>query len=1562
MPQHTARLPIVALVLVLAASAILLPASNAPVARAARQGDIITANDAAAAKIHPALAAQAGVAAVGDAFDVIVYAAAGADLSRYMTNILAAKYVWPNGAQTYYGRIQAANIPKLASLPTVAAIRDLRYLGERPQLPDIGERRLKAYDPAAARGRIAALKAQRATSQPATPPALAGPADWFDVLDVHHSKAAWELGYTGAGVTALVNDTGTDFAHPDLKDTYARVTDHASPYYGWPEMFDAFSMLNLAYDYYQGTDYIKTGVGLFGYAPDYADTSATRAGADLTFSPDGTATAIFAPIHSLDPFGHTYRFPARSKSGVYHFGSHPDTTFEAFFDERVAVLVVDEHTAGVYDTVYVDLDGDLDFTNNKRAVKGDETVSMDLDGDGYADLSGGLVYWIGDGLHPLPASDWRYGLGADVAGPGDLVAFAINDFAQSGDHGTLCASGIAAQGIIDGGAPPFKPAGDGTPFTGQVQGGGRDVKLSANGDGYATSNALDEGMLFAALGYDGVAQTADDMRIISNSWGDSATVNDGWDYTSRLFDMILRYVNPYLVEGNSTGNGGAGYGTVNSPGAALSISVGASTLYDSSGVSFDSIVSRDQFLYGDSMSFSNRGPTSQGEVGVAVLANGAWGAGSIPLNEALAAGADGWNAWENWGGTSRSTPVAMGNLALAMQAFREKHGRWPTNVEARSLLMAGADTAHNDGFVEGAGVVNALRSVKIAAGLGGVSVLPDSVTFGDYRGTKYDAFAGIMFAGESRAETFTVSNAGASPVQLTLSDDHLVRFASKAIDFTTADQKYESANFYFSDYLIDIAPDIPAGTEMVEIILVQPFSEFDPDGDSAANSSWRVVPTDWTDINQDGKLFEDKDGNVAINCPLKDGLPDYAAAACEIQAGETMRFGYGYDRGTTSQQRVRLPLERKHDGLFVGLSHRSKSALVPVSHLQIQLNFYRAEDMPWLTLPATLTVPAGGSATFDATMTAPPDAAVGLYQATIRISDGANVTNVPVAANVAANGTDFALGAAEAGTPYENGRVSGYFDWTGRAESGDWRFFFLDAADSTPAGSYLLVDNAWRGAQTDIDTLIMAPTEDCFSNGVGCAYPLAARDPAAADAYGPYTLALAGGSDRLNPRAGLWLRQTSTGGPREIVAARIKPGLNLVALHNVMFDGGDWAESFGGQVGTIRAAPNPVDLYVGSRVSGEFPVTVQSSLSLVELNVAAFGLGAPEVRTLPQAQDDPNNPASASHRFPITAHKAALIEAATAADSGDLDLYLLYDRNGDGEFDSADEVVAASTTSTANEHLSVTFPPDGEYLVAVHGWAAEAGKDFTLTLNVIQGDDLAAADAPPGPYAPNTPINFTARWTLPAPLPEGAEMHGLLLLGPPGAESALQIPVRLHRKAGAVETASLIAADDARIFAGLPTARFGSHKHLHVGANDTSRAVMRFDLSALPADAQVTRATLRLYVEAFGGGGSPADLAAYRLTTDWAEGSVTWNAPWAKAGGDFAEPPVTARVSKADVGKYVELDVTPWAQAWAADGAANRGVILRLINQTSFTYYRLPSGEYWTPAQAPTLELQYGRP
>ena len=132
-----------------------------------------------------------------------------------------------------------------------------------------------------------------------------------------------------------------------------------------------------------------------------------------------------------------------------------------------------------------------------------------------------------------------------------------------------------------------------------------------------------------------------------------------------------RMYNPTMSVLFSTGNGGPGFGTLAPPEDTSFIGIAASTQMGSTG--WDSATTMDQITYGDIAAWSNRGPTAQGNVGVQIAADGAYASGDLPLNIV----GDGWYAWDTWGGTSRSAPIAAGNLALVYDAFMEANGRWP---------------------------------------------------------------------------------------------------------------------------------------------------------------------------------------------------------------------------------------------------------------------------------------------------------------------------------------------------------------------------------------------------------------------------------------------------------------------------------------------------------------------------------------------------------------------------------------------------------------------------------------------------------------------------------------------------------------------------------------------------------------------------------------------------------------------------------------------------------------------------------------------------------------------
>jgi hypothetical protein len=1295
----------------------------------------IAAFETPQAKIHSDLLQEISTASPGSELEFVARIAAGADLSAYTDRWFTRPFVSPLDTTVATGFAQPGALLKMAADPNVILLQGAASIAELPAVedPDIAQN----------------VNANISPHINGDPDASPGPAPegWFHTTGaIHGSQDAWDKGYTGAGVRYMSNDSGADYCHPDLHGTWAYIDDPASPYYGLPQMFDSYSSLQAAFDHYVGTSRIAAGLA------DYADTSATAAG-DFSFQPIGAAMA------------HNFTVTGTSLSGVYHYGSHPDKALAGnaaliggFFGDgtavtgqRAAILVVDENTPGVYDTVYVDLNYNYDFGDDEPArLSRDfgyaETACLDYDGDGLNDISGGLVYFISDGSTAVPTLDWFWGIPGTFFGNGDLVAFHVQDFREGGgNHGQGTTSVAVGQGVVAGSVyagPAGPPQAGGQ---GLVVGPGKDVASTQNGNFYV-SPFIEDAYYYAGLGYDGAPGTGDDVQLVSNSWGFSAIDNDGFDFYSRLIDAINRAYGPHTALLFSTGNGAAGYGTVAPPSPASGIGVGASTLYGSIGL-FESIASADQILGGDPMSWSNRGPGVRNVAGADIVATGAFGTGDLSLNQIL------WGAiaTADFGGTSMSAPVAAGNLALIYQAWYERTGSWPTFDQARELLMGTAKNTKHDVWSQGAGLVDADEGTDVAGGHGGVYVSPAEWSAGDYRGVEYPAFAHIIHPGGTDVQTFTIHNTGPAPMRVRVDTQTLELINTRDYSFTSLDQSLSHGDFTTPDYAFRIDQDIPQPTELLMVRVTKPHDQFDPNEDLFEPfNNWRVHLQNWTDLNGNRIFWNDLNGNGKVDLG-------------EMDADEHIRFTYGYNTGPTQQARISNPLERMDDGILLTFRHRDRTPAVPTTDLTVEASYWHWIEWSWAQ-PARrmINVPAGGSATVDVTLRVPPQTPVGMYQGAVVVSGGNSEVVVPVTVAVAAHGTSFEFGQRNwnDNSPryplYDNENVFGYTDYAWRAESGDWRFFLADVPDgSLPAegGNYLVVDNHWESPGTDIDTTVLGPTPDGFG------------PPAI---YGPYTLSEVGRSVYTHIGSGRWRFQTSSGGPREIIAAAVQPGLHSILLHQVRVDGALLNEPFGGATGLVNV--NPVTVTGAGAGPGSASVLISSELALDGFVAEGFGLGAPVTTVETVNQDNPNDPSTASFVTTVDITHGARLDVSTCCSGAgsDIDLFV---------YDPDDNLVGSSTTPTDVESVSILFPEDGTYTIAVHGWSVPAGTDtFQLTINAVQGFDVWVTDLP-GAIPAGGSAAITVNWDTTGFDP--GTYFGLVLMGPNNAPGLFAVPVEI---------------------------------------------------------------------------------------------------------------------------------------------------------------------------------------
>jgi uncharacterized repeat protein (TIGR01451 family) len=896
------------------------------------------------------------------------------------------------------------------------------------------------------------------------------------VKDVHGAPLAWAKGYTGTGVVAAVVDTGVDFSHPDLQGTQARIP--SGPYAGWPYSYDTLSGLFYAWDpsYTIGPNTYWDWVRYTWYAHTLPVTGATcnsitcTASLKIDFGSDVG--------WSWPPVVLPFVWRDTSKSGKYYYTVHPDfwhlvagyylgLGYASTDVAPAAAIVADETTAGVYDTVYVDVDFDQDLTDEKPMRKGDELAGADIydaagapGTDGIWDLSAGMLAWIADGTRVPPGTNVLFD-GVRVPRAGRLLAFIGDDHS----HGTNCAGDIVAQGVITdpewiGPINPIFGGAGGPVLAGMAPG----AKVAAFQHGFWLPF---DSWVLAALGFDGVPNSGDEAQLSSNSWGASATINDGWDATSRFAHWLNRNFAPNLAFLVATGNGGHGYGTVTEPTGGSIIDVGASTQYGTL-LYFELITDTTMLTYGDVQPWSNRGPTTLGDVSPDVVAVGAWGTGAYPPNVYGALFAyylgfwTGQAAYDIFGGTSMATPIAAGNLALVYQAFREKHGRWPTWQEAKAIFLNGARDLGYDVLVQGSGNVNADRATDIAAGLNfGYWAEPAQWVAGGYRGRDYPAFPAIMHPGGSDTQTFTIHNPTTQTFTVTITDTTLVRVAE--VTFTLSFPSFSPPGFRQPTWITDITGLIQTHRpDLVRAQVIFPYSIFDPDYNYWDDNNWEVLFYGWKDLNGDDDLWADTNGNGYID----DGEIDQSP-------WEYNRFTYGAPWGTyleaslgrDSYSRWLDADQTDGDGIFLGVRRSWGGAAVT---LRVRLTFYKKTDWAWLTTSApSVSLPVGGSNTFNATLSVPAGTKPGVYEGAIEVSHGAHKNVIPVVVHVAANSPTFAFGASSpdepiAATPYDNGHLLGGFDWGWRYEAGDWKLYYFDLPNGTAApGKAMIVDTTW---------------------------------------------------------------------------------------------------------------------------------------------------------------------------------------------------------------------------------------------------------------------------------------------------------------------------------------------------------------------------------------------------------------------------------------------------------------------------------------------------------------------
>jgi len=1110
------------------------------------------------------------------------------------------------------------------------------------------------------------------------PIALEDPGD-FSVAsgELHGATDSWDRNISGQGIKVAVADSGIDFAHPDLNGTQARVNDSTSPWDGWPIVFDPRSMEQ----WQRNSNSYPNDASSW-----YADTSTVEIDLDGNEVLDDSNLSI----SGINP----------SLSGEYHLGFHPDSVLQSLAGGEIDVLVVDDLISGVYDTVYVDTNRDGNFSDEKPMGKGSETAGRDTNGDGLWDQSAGMIYWISDGINSLPYGPTyssRAGLQDRLPGNGNLTLFMLNiHTGPAGNHGTLCASAVAAQGVVGDGA---------------VLGMAPDSKLIAIANIYAGGSMLDV-FRFAAEGYDGNLTSGDESQIASFSFG-WRPPEGGADGSALYLDWLTRVHATKTTYLAAAGNGGHGYGTVATPGASSGI------------ITVGAFSSKGGDNWGQSVMWTDRGPNALGRMDPDIVAVGWSATGDTTLNQKNNAN----SAYSTWAGTSLATPVAAGLTALATQAWYETHGDWPNSLEIRDLIMSTADDRGYDPFVQGAGWFNVKRAVEtlLSENESTFWVEPAYWMAGELHGDNRDANMNILLPGQSDSINITLNNTGTSSIDYEFSPVVIEPITHNRITWnastSTGWDGYQSSRpdlIFPVNLENDQNSSLDSNTILIRARAALNGDAFDYNQNHNEENNPIIKILRWNDEDGDGSYWDDLDGDGEVD----DG-------EWESDSEYTMVTQTGHVSPQT-EARMGMPLDHSDSGILVGIwLEEVRTSNVDPVQLEIDITTFGYSSNSWIQDIANITVLSGDDELVTINLDVPLDAYPGLHQQALMITanNGTNTSHswpLPVIVNVAMQGPSklYSLpldDVLENQTLYRSTWMQGAQGWGWREESGDWKSISLDWPSNLSTGNILIDvdwdDNVW----TDIDAHLLSEQ----------AHPYFVEDPFA---YGPVHFSVESGSVNDYQGSGKWNWNTYTGESHELLQASPSSGVKQLLLHSTFHGVGTNDNPVNVTVSYVDSLGAPLQRVVDDWDLGGFnqPIQIGSTHSLDVQEVRAIGWIKPlNLLNESATQDIPGDWSSSGYIREINIVNAQ--EFKVNIDSNvfgdDLDLAIYRDSNENGIIDWNSEQEASSGTGSSRENILIENPEDGNWFIVVQGYdVPNVNTTFWMDVEVLKGEDLVVED------------------------------------------------------------------------------------------------------------------------------------------------------------------------------------------------------------------------------------------